>query len=106
LCCPPARLPLPPPLLLTTTTTTPPPPADETKRTFLQVLTSSVPDVFPFLCRQLEKQYVVMADARAKGNAEEAASHAGVVSGALSALSTWVEWTPMAALAASPVLDA
>lgn len=35
-----------------------------------------------------------------------AAAHASVVSSALGALSTWVEWTPLARIAASNVIDA
>lgn len=35
-----------------------------------------------------------------------AAAHASVVSSALGALSTWVEWTPLSRIASSNVIDA
>ena len=61
--------------------------AGEAKRQFLAGLTSSVNEVFPFLCRMLEQHFLAANDARAKGNNDELSAHTA----GRAELATWGE---------------
>jgi len=78
----------------------------EHKRQFLSSLTASVETVFPFLCQMLQQHFVAAIECQAANRAEEVQAHSRVISSSLSALTTWVEWTPMPRITSSNVIDA
>ena len=76
---------------------------DANRRAFLSALSSSVESVFPFLSNRLEGHFMAAVACKEPIKAK---AHAAVVSASLQALSAWVEWTPMARITSSNVLDA
>lgn len=78
---------------------------DANRRAFLAALSSSVELVFPFLSACLEVHFLAASSCK-DVDPSKSKLHMAVVSASLQALSAWVEWTPMARVSSSNVLDA
>lgn len=58
------------------------------------------------LLQMLQQHFMAAVAAQQGGQTDALAAHSAVISAALGALATWVEWTPMSRIAGSNVLDA